>query len=121
MMDSFVLLADASLAPSRTLLQQLLACLNFTLESEDLSFWYKQKSDFYELWQQHKQLKTMEMNEAWPDTLGIYTSIQTWTHSQKGDSTSMRHSHVTHNVRFWSDFAQMFLLIRNKSEHIFFA
>ena len=43
MMDSFVLLADASLAPSRTLLQQLLACLNFTLESEDLSFWYKQK------------------------------------------------------------------------------
>ena len=26
-----------------TLLQQLLACLNFTLESEDLSFWYKQK------------------------------------------------------------------------------
>ena len=26
-----------------TPLQQLLACLNFTLESEDLSFWYKQK------------------------------------------------------------------------------
>ena len=23
-----------------------------------------EKSDFYELWQQHKQLKTMEMNEA---------------------------------------------------------
>ena len=40
-MDSFVLLAHASLAASRTLLQQLLACLNFTLESEDLSFWYK--------------------------------------------------------------------------------
>ena len=32
-MDSFVLLAFASLAASRTLLQQLLACLNFTLES----------------------------------------------------------------------------------------
>ena len=42
-MDSFVLLAYASLAASRTLLQRLLACLNFTLESEDLSFWYKQK------------------------------------------------------------------------------
>ena len=55
-MDSFVLLAYASLAALRTLLQRLLACLNFTLESE--------KSDFYELWQQHKQLKTMEMNEA---------------------------------------------------------
>ena len=42
-MDSFVLLAYASLAASRTLLQQLLAYLNFTLESEDLSFWYKRK------------------------------------------------------------------------------
>ena len=50
-MDSFVLLAYASLEASRTLLQQLLACLNFTL-------------DFYELWQQHKQVKTMEMSEA---------------------------------------------------------
>ena len=25
------------------------------------------ESDFYELWQQHKQLKTMQMSEAWPD------------------------------------------------------
>ena len=41
--DSFVLLAYASLAASRTLLQQLLACLNFTLDSEDLFFWYKRK------------------------------------------------------------------------------
>ena len=40
-MDSFGLLAYASLAASRTLLQQLLACLNFTLESEDFSLWYK--------------------------------------------------------------------------------
>ena len=40
-MDSFVLLGYASLAASRTLLQQLLACLDFTLESEDSSFWYK--------------------------------------------------------------------------------
>ena len=48
----------------KTLLQQLLDCLNFTLESEDLSFWYKQKSDFYELCLQHKQLKTMEMSQA---------------------------------------------------------
>ena len=37
-MDSFVLLVYASLAASRTLLLQLLACLNFTLDSEDLSF-----------------------------------------------------------------------------------
>ena len=44
-MDSFNLLAYASLAASRTLLQQslacLIACLNLTLEAEDLSFWYK--------------------------------------------------------------------------------
>ena len=42
-MDSFVLLAHASLAASRTLLQQLLVCLNFALESEDFSLCYKQK------------------------------------------------------------------------------
>ena len=38
-MDSFVLLAYAGLAPSRTLLQQLPACLNFTLDWEDLFCW----------------------------------------------------------------------------------
>ena len=43
MMGSFVTLACASLAPSRTLLQWLLAFLNFTLDSEDLFFWHKQK------------------------------------------------------------------------------
>ena len=34
--DSFALLAYASLAASRTLLQQLLTCLKITLNSEDL-------------------------------------------------------------------------------------
>ena len=42
-MDSSILLAYASLATSKTLLQRLLACLNFTLDSEDLSLWYKRK------------------------------------------------------------------------------
>ena len=42
-MDSFALLAYASLTESRTLLQRLLACLNFTLNSEVLSFRYKRK------------------------------------------------------------------------------
>ena len=28
-----------------------------------------EKSDFYELWQQPKQLKTMEMTEVLPDTI----------------------------------------------------
>ena len=42
-MDSFVLSAYASLAAPRTLLQRLLACLKFTLGSEDLFCWYKRK------------------------------------------------------------------------------
>ena len=42
-MDSFVLVAYASLAASRTLLQRLLAFLNFPLDSEDLFYWYKRK------------------------------------------------------------------------------
>ena len=68
-MDSFVLLSYAGLAASRTLLQQLLACLKFNLDSEYLLCWYKQnKNDFYKIWQQHKQLNPMEVSEAWPDT-----------------------------------------------------
>ena len=42
-MDSFVLVVYTCLAASRTLLEQLLACLNFTLDSEDLFSWYKRK------------------------------------------------------------------------------
>ena len=83
-MDSLVLLAYASLAASRTLFQQLLACLNFTLESEHWSFWYKQKKWF---------LGTMAAAQAaenhgdgwgltWYFLWGIHTSHPTWTHSQ---------------------------------------
>ena len=43
-MDFFVLVAYACSAASRTLLQRLLACLNFMLDSEDLFCWYKQKN-----------------------------------------------------------------------------
>ena len=39
-MDPSVLLAYASLAASKTLLQRLLACLNFTSDSEDLSIYF---------------------------------------------------------------------------------
>ena len=42
-MDSFVLLVYGSLSASRKLLQRLLARLNFALNLEDLSFWYKRK------------------------------------------------------------------------------
>ena len=58
-MDSFALVAYASLAASRTLLQQLIACLNFTLDSKDLFCWWKPKKWF--LW-------AMEMSEVWLDT-----------------------------------------------------
>ena len=57
-MDSFVFIGICMI------IQGLLACLNFTLQSEGLSFWYKRKKYFYELWQQHKLLKTMEISEA---------------------------------------------------------
>ena len=45
-MDSFVLLACASLGTSKTLLLQLLACLNFILDSENLFCWSKEKKWF---------------------------------------------------------------------------
>ena len=74
-MDSFVSLAYASLAASRNVLQRLLACLNFTLvKITSLSEIYfrirrlillvQTKEVIYELWQQHKKLKTMEMNKT---------------------------------------------------------
>ena len=42
-MVSFVLVAYANLGPLRALLQQLLACLNFMIDSKDLFCWYKRK------------------------------------------------------------------------------
>ena len=83
-MDSFVLLAYASLAASRTLLHHLLACLNFTLQSEDLSFWYKWKKWF--LWTMVAAQAVENHGDEWGLTwyflCGIHTSIPTWTHSQ---------------------------------------
>ena len=59
-MDSFVLLAYASLAASRTFLQRLLAFLNFPLHEKIYFVGIDEKSDFYKLRQQHKQLETMD-------------------------------------------------------------
>ena len=73
----FVLLAYASLTASRTLLQQLLACPNFTLDSEDVSFWYKQRKWF--MW-------TMATAQAAGNH--IYISIPTWTHSQNSQAAA---------------------------------
>ena len=60
MIDSFVLLAYASLAASRTFLQRLLAFLNFPLHEKIYFVGIDEKSDFYKLRQQHKQLETMD-------------------------------------------------------------
>ena len=83
-MDSFALLAHAISAASRILFQGLLACLNFTLESEDLSSWYKWKKWF--LWTMTAAQAAENHGDEWGLTWyflwGIYTSIPTWTHSQ---------------------------------------
>ena len=82
--DSFVLLAYPSLAASRTLLHQLLACLNFTLDSEDLFCRYKRKKGF--LWTiaaaQAAENHGDEWGLTWYLWWGIYMWIPTWTHSQ---------------------------------------
>ena len=58
-MDSFVLVAYSSLPASRTLLQRLLPAIQ-----RIYSVGINKKSNFYELWQQHKLLKTMETSEV---------------------------------------------------------
>ena len=106
-MDSFVLVAYASLAASKTLLQQLLACLNFILDSKIYSVDANEESDSYELWQQHKQLKTMKMSEVWLDTYDegythqfqpeSFRQFQIWTQSVvAAEASSLKiSSHIT--------------------------
>ena len=87
-MNSFVLVAYTSLAASRTLSQRLLACLNFTLEPEDLCCWYKQKKWF--LWtmaavkaaENHGDEGGLTWYLRWGIYIYIYISIPAWTHSQ---------------------------------------
>ena len=62
---TFFSLAFACFVASKTLLQWLVTCLNLTLDADFIFCWWKQKQWF--LCQQHKQLKIMEMSEAWPD------------------------------------------------------
>ena len=68
--------------PRAKFVQRLLACLNFTLDSEDLSFWYKRKKWF--LWTVAAAQAAENHGDEWGLTWwwGIYTSIPTWTHSQ---------------------------------------
>ena len=58
----------ANLAASRTLLQRLLACLNFTIDSEDLLVISINYGSSTSCW------KTTEMSEVWPDTYELISS-----------------------------------------------
>ena len=75
-MFSFVILAYASLAISRTYLQQLLACLNLTLDSENLFCLYKWKKLF--LWTMAATQVAENYGDKWGLTWylwwGIYTA-----------------------------------------------
>ena len=81
---SFVLVAYASLAVSKTLLQQLLVCLNFTLDSEDLFFWHKGKKWFLWAMTVAKAAENHgdEWGLMWYLRWGIYILTPTWTQSQ---------------------------------------
>ena len=87
---SFVLLPNASLAASTTLLQWLLACLK---DSEDLPFWYKWKKWF--LWAmtaaQAVENHGDDWGLPWYFQWGIYTSIPTWIHSQNSRAAAEAH------------------------------
>ena len=83
-MDSFILLAYANLATSRTLLQRLLAWLDFTLDSEDLFCRHKRKK--WLLWAnaaaQADEDHGDESGFTWYLRQGVYVSIPTWSHLQ---------------------------------------
>ena len=66
----FVLLAYASLAGSRTLLQQSLVCVNFTLDTEDSFCWYKWKKWF--LWTMAAAQTDENHGDEWGLTLYLY-------------------------------------------------
>ena len=83
-MDFFVLVAYAGLTAWTTLLQQLIACLKFTLDSEDLFCWCKWKKWF--LWTMVATQPAENHRDEWGLTWylwwGTYTSIPTWTYSK---------------------------------------
>ena len=90
-MNSFLLLAYASLAASKTFLWQLLTCLNFTLDSEYPFTWYRKKrflllpfSWFLRTMPvaQAAEIHGVEWNLTWYLRWGIYSLIPAWTHSE---------------------------------------
>ena len=83
----FISTHQFGLAASRTLSQQLLpvACLKFLLDSEDLFCWYNRKKWFLAMNYGSRTSRKNHGDEwglTWCLQWGIYSSIQTWTHSQ---------------------------------------
>ena len=87
--NGLFLLAYASLAASRTFLQWLLACLSFTLESEELSFWCKQKKWF--LWTMAAAQAAENYGDEWGLTWYFLYSmtIIVWSLSRKTNHLGM--------------------------------
>ena len=73
----------------KKLLQLLLACLNFILDSKDLFCWYKRK---WFLWTMAATQAAENHEDEWGLTWwlwwGIYTSIPTWIYSQSSLSAA---------------------------------
>ena len=92
-MDYFVFIRICKFGSFKNpLLQQLLACLNFTLEAGDLSFWYKQKKWY--LWtmaaEQAAENHADEWGLTWYFLCGIYTSILTRKCTSSSRSTKFK-------------------------------
>ena len=73
-MSPFALLVHTSLTASRTLSQQLLACLNFTLDSEDLFCWYKQTKK-KKLWTMAAAQAAEQHEDEWNNAADCNTEI----------------------------------------------
>ena len=106
-----------------TLLQRLLAFLNFSLDSEDLSCWCKQKKRF--LCTITAAQAAENYGDEWDVTLylwwGIYTSVPTWTHSQNSlaiaEAPSLNISFHRTSLRWYSSVESIgeFFFVRIKN------
>ena len=110
----FISIYQFGLAASRTLSQQLLpvACPKFLLDSEDLFCWYNRKKWFLAMNYGSRTSRKNHGDEwglTWCLQGGIYSSIQTWTHSQNSLAAaqaliSLRKKHAPIPMKKWSSY-----------------
>ena len=67
-MDSFVLVAYANLENFKNPFATIIYMSELYFRFRRFIVGTNEKRDFYELWQHHKMLNTMEMSEVWPNT-----------------------------------------------------